>query len=153
MSLPRIAVLPAPDRSTPPLLAGEACFVVVEPGVAEGTVWSAGDVVVVEPATRSDDLVVLVARGMGRPRLGTACAGRLFGEAGEACSPVRWRVAGRVRAVWRWSADGTGWGEVASLGRRALPVPAPGRALPNPSAGRPRPVLAPEGQLPLPLAA
>ncbi|MBW2257531.1 MAG: hypothetical protein JRI25_23445, partial [Deltaproteobacteria bacterium] len=77
-------------------------FVVVEGGGFGGRRWYAGDLVVCRwCATPLAGQVMLEARGLGRPRLGTLDEGDLFGDGGEACSPVRWRVAGEVVAVLR----------------------------------------------------
>jgi len=106
---PRIAPLTQflryPNLRLPPLpqVADEVrLFVVIEGGGFGGRRWHVGDLVACR--RRENQLtgqVMLEARGLGRPRLGTLYEGGLYGDAGEACSPARWRVAGEVIGVLR----------------------------------------------------
>lgn len=90
----------APSASRAGASAPVEHFVVVRDGAWAGGSWSAGEVVVCRGEARDGDVVVLVARGHGRPRLGRVVGGELFGDAGERCHPARWRVAGRCVATW-----------------------------------------------------
>ena len=74
-------------------------FVVVQSGVFNGRPWNVGDVVVCQGMATDGEAVVLVARGMGRPRLGTVAGHRFYGDCGEPCSRARWEAAGRIVAV------------------------------------------------------
>ena len=96
-------------QGLPPLSGGDsvAHFVVVRHGECVHGQWGAGEVLVCRGEARDGDLVVLVARGHGRPRVGTVRGGRLYGDAGEPCHAGRWTVAGRLVATWR-QRDG-GW--------------------------------------------
>ena len=95
------------DTQRPPLdgvVASDRLFVVVRGGVFANRWWGVGEIL----ACRQDDsedggeaVVVLEATGHGRPRLGISRRGRLLGEAGEPCHPLRWRTAGRVVASQR----------------------------------------------------
>ena len=96
-------------RSLPPLADGPTVehFAVVREGICAHGQWGAGEVLVCRGEARDGDKVVLVARGHGRPRVGSVRKGRLYGDAGELCHPGRWRVAGRLVATWR--PRGEGW--------------------------------------------
>lgn len=100
---------PAARSALPPLANGPAVehFVVVREGDCTHGHWGTGEVLVCRGEPADGDRVVLVARGHGRPRVGTVRKGRLYGDAGEPCHPGRWRVAGRLVATWR--ARGEGW--------------------------------------------
>lgn len=74
-------------------------FVVVSPGDHNGMHLREGDVLVVGGRARPGDCVVLLARGLGRPRLGSVSHAGLLGDAGELCSSARWVSAGRVLEV------------------------------------------------------
>jgi hypothetical protein len=88
--------------SLPPVSERVRLFVVVSGGGFGGRRWYVGDLVVCQRrANQVEGQVMLEARGLGRPRLGTLVEGALFGDGGEACSPARWRVAGEVVAVLR----------------------------------------------------
>lgn len=100
MVAPRLA----PLRNVLPTASAEAeVFVVVDEGMFGGRRWRLGDVVVCGEAT-PESPVVLVARGHGRPRLGTVTGDEVRGDAGEPCSRERWQVAGRVMEV-RWGGE------------------------------------------------
>jgi len=91
-------------HQTLPLVEGKAsraAFVVRREGWFEGTFWRAGSLIVCGPMSSkpSSQQVVLVPRGMGRPRLGTAEHASLFGDSGEPCSDLRWFAVGRVVCV------------------------------------------------------
>jgi hypothetical protein len=74
-----------------------AAFVVVQPGTYAGRWYTRGEVLLAEPALAlPGEPVILVARDSGRPRLGCLRGSRLFGDADEPCSAVRWSVAGRA---------------------------------------------------------
>lgn len=85
----------------PPLVAARACFVAVREGRFGALGFAAGDVLVCDGEARHGDMVVLVARGHGRPRLGLVHGTELIGDAGERCHRARWRPAGRLLAVAR----------------------------------------------------
>ncbi len=88
------------DLTTYPAAWQGAAFVVVGAGAVGARELSVGQVVVCRSPAHCGDVVVLVARGgQGRPRFGRVRGDALFGEAGEPCSPLRWRVAGGVSAV------------------------------------------------------
>jgi hypothetical protein len=74
-------------------------FVVVAPGVHQAQSFAAGDVLWCDGPAETGEAVVLVARGHGRPRLGTANGSRFLGDRGEPCHPDRWRVAGGLRST------------------------------------------------------
>lgn len=98
MLVPLVAVVG--DLTTYPLAWQSSAFVVVGPGAVGDRCLAVGQVVVCRSPARPGDAVVLVARGgQGRPRFGRVRGDALFGEAGEPCSPLRWRVAGAVSAV------------------------------------------------------
>lgn len=99
MSAPRIVAITA---SLPLVPQGARLFQVVQEGSFADRSWAVGDVLVCVPGAEQDEsAVVLVARGHGRPRLGSRQGHHLRGEVGELCSPERWLVAGAVVAVLR----------------------------------------------------
>ncbi len=105
---------------------GVETFVVSSEGWFEGVAMSPGDVLVCRGEARHGDATVLVALGMGRPRLGSRKGTRWLGDGGEPCAEERWRSAGRLVARCRRTREG--W--VADLldGRGnapAQPAPAP----------------------------
>lgn len=115
----------------PPRLAAHESapnrFVVVSPGRFLGRSWQVGEVVVCAGHADDDDVVILVAAGLGRPRFGSLRNGDLHGDAGEPCSRRRWVNAGRVMAVGRvdgtfeevgLSASAASWGTPSAGGRR-----------------------------------
>lgn len=123
---PRIAAAASFPRSTARDLGlaaqvsrpGVEVYVVVEPGIHAGRWFEAGDVLVCEGEPEADDPIVLVARGFGRPRLGSWAGGRLVGDAGEPCHPERWRSAGRL--VSRVAGRGHPWvAELVESAQRA----------------------------------
>ncbi len=89
-----------------PQQGGLGLFVVTSEGRFWGRQWSVGDVVVCRGEARSGDPTVLVARGHGRPRLGSVRGARVWGDAGEPCHSGRWRVAGRLAAVYHHTPHG-----------------------------------------------
>lgn len=86
--------------------SAEETFVVAAAGEFGGIRYRVGDMLVCRGDADSDELVVLVARRHGRPRVGWVRREGLEGEHGEPCSPVRWRPAGRVVAVLQPRARG-----------------------------------------------
>ena len=95
-----------PVRRTVLSLEGECQrFVVEQAGVFAGLTLRVGDVLVTGGRTRPGDVTVLVARGMGRPRVGTVTSKGLFGTHGEPCSTARWMAAGRLLDVERLPAQ------------------------------------------------
>lgn len=76
-------------------------FVVTQPGEINGSMVREGDVLVVGGRARLGDAVVLLARGVGRPRVGSMAHDGLRGDAGEPCSAARWVPAGRLLEVVR----------------------------------------------------
>ena len=104
MTAPRIAPVHEALSSRLPegwRAAEDRAFVVVSGGEFAGQRWDAGDVLVLGEGPVVGEAVVLVARGYGRPRLGSVEGRSLRGDAGEACSADRWRVAGRIETVIR----------------------------------------------------
>lgn len=81
-------------------------FLVVEEGIFGGIRFAAGDLVACRGEARQGDVTVLVARGQGRPRLGSVAGTRFRGDAGEPCHPARWRSAGLVVARYRQESEG-----------------------------------------------
>lgn len=79
--------------------ASQAVFQVQQAGWFGGRRWREGMLLVCGPMSRGDHQVVLVPRGMGRPRLGTVEQGALFGDCSEPCSALRWHPAGAIIAV------------------------------------------------------
>lgn len=77
---------------------GVELFVVTTEGVYGGIRFAAGEVLVCRGEARPGDVVVLVARGFGLPRVGSLDGTRFRGDAGEPCHPGRWRAAGPVVA-------------------------------------------------------
>lgn len=89
---------------------GSVAFEVVREGEFAGMFLAAGDVLVCRGEAVQGDHTVLVALGLGRPRLGSRRGGRWLGDAGEPCAEERWRSAGRLVARCRrtrqgWVAD------------------------------------------------
>lgn len=79
---------------------GHVQFVVVRSGEFNGRTWRVGEgLACVAPVADEARAVVLVARGPGRPRLGTLEGESMRGDAGEPCSPERWQAAGAVEVV------------------------------------------------------
>ncbi len=76
-------------------------FEVIEAGVFRGRHYGVGELILCGGSPTPGSTVVLVARGLGRPRLGAVLGGRLLGDRGETCSEARWQVCGRVLAVLR----------------------------------------------------
>lgn len=68
--------------------------------------FSHGEHLLLDGAANDGDLVVLAAKGPGRPRLGRVSGTGLVGDRGEPCSHSRWVVAGRVIGVARPLAGG-----------------------------------------------
>jgi hypothetical protein len=85
---------------------GVQLFVVIREGSFSGRTFGAGEVLVCRGEARSGDQTVLVARGHGRPRLGSVRGTRLVGDAGEPCLAERWQAAGRLVACYRHAAHG-----------------------------------------------
>ena len=110
MNTPTIATAARHPVALQPLFAeaGVEAFTIVRSGYFAGRDWSAGDMIVCSPRREAVANVVLIPRGRGRIRMGTAQGSKLFGEAGEPCSPARWRAAGMLSAVAR-PARGAGW--------------------------------------------
>ena len=122
------APLVRPAPRTPngvPLAAGQAgpveAFVVVREGAFGGEVYGVGDVLLCRGDARNGDATVLVATGVGRPRLGLRRNGRWLGDAGEPCAEERWRSAGRLVGRIRSTVNGP----VVELRDLALPVDVP----------------------------
>ncbi len=65
-----------------------------------------GERLVFAETPTSGDIVALVARGPGRPRLGWISRNGLLGDRGEPCLPERWEVAGKLIGVLRSSVHG-----------------------------------------------
>jgi hypothetical protein len=103
---PSIRPLSEPLRGAPLPREGVRLFVVTGEGTFGGRGYGVGEVLVCRGEARSGDLTVLVARGHGRPRLGSVRGTRLVGDAGEPCLPERWQAAGRLVARWRHAAHG-----------------------------------------------
>lgn len=102
---------------------GFELFVVTATGEYDGQTWRAGEVLLCRGGARPGETVVLVARGVGRPRLGTPHGTRFTGDAGEPCHPARWRSAGKVVARYTLARDG--WLlEVGARVSAARPAPA-----------------------------
>lgn len=97
----RAAEVAAPDTEALGVSNPRELFLVVGEGEFEGRSFAVGDLLACVGAATSGDLVVLVPRGHGRPRLGTVQGARLLGDAGEPCHAIRWRVAGRLVSVVR----------------------------------------------------
>jgi hypothetical protein len=100
MPAPRIEALDIVEQrlgSVARAEVGEA-FVVLSAGEFGGRCFAVGDVLIAEPGAGNGP-VILVARGPGRPRLGSVCGSAVTGDAGEPCSGHRWRVAGGIRHV------------------------------------------------------
>src|SRR5690606_8938694 len=85
----------------PVLHASLRLFRVIEEGFYAGRCWREGDVIACRDTVEPWGPVVLEARGHGRPRLGALQGRALFGDGGEPCSPLRWRVAGEVVVILR----------------------------------------------------
>lgn len=151
MAAPTLVPLGPSDRAVLPAGAGlpaveaQELFLVVVEGEFAGRVFAAGDLLVCGGRAHHGDLVVLVPRGHGRPRLGSIKGARLLGDAGEPCHEVRWRIAGRLVSVVREP------GVARSLRPPAAPrvrgTPAEARAARPPAA--PRALARPSGQLSL----
>ena len=106
-SAPSIRPLTEPLRGVPALPRdGVQLFVVTREGRFSGRTFGTGEVLVCRGEARSADLTVLVARGHGRPRLGSVQGSRLIGDAGEPCLAERWQAAGKLVACYRHAAHG-----------------------------------------------
>lgn len=81
-------------------------FEVRQRGCMGEQVFNTGEHLLLDGAPCDGDLVVLTARGPGRPRLGRVSGSGLVGDRGEPCSHTRWAVAGRVVGVARPLAGG-----------------------------------------------
>ncbi|MCO4746461.1 MAG: hypothetical protein KC912_16810 [Proteobacteria bacterium] len=81
--------------------AADQVFVVMSPGRFAGQRYNVGDVLICRGDVVEDEAMVLMARGHGRPRMGSLRGDALYGEVGEPCSAARWRAAGRIVAVLR----------------------------------------------------
>ena len=79
--------------------ASGARFRVVREGEVDGRWYGAGSVLLCAGDARTGDAVVLVTRGIGRPRLGRMEGTALIGSSGERCHPARWSCAGRIVAI------------------------------------------------------
>jgi hypothetical protein len=117
---PRIRQREAVDIPGVSLGRGVQTFVVVSEGAVGDLSLAVGDVLVCRGEARSGDRTVLVAAGLGRPRLGLRQGSRWLGDQGEPCSEERWRSAGRL--VARCRRDREGW--VADLLDRPSELPA-----------------------------
>jgi len=91
--------LPSPDTRL---------FGVVASGVFGDLHVEAGEIIACRPAAEPEGPVVLEARGFGRPRVGRLDGRALYGDGGEACSPLRWRVVGEIVAVLQGDEIGSG---------------------------------------------
>ena len=65
-------------------------------GGFQGTWWEAGTLVSLDDNVQDGGVLLLAPRRRGTPRFGTIVGGVVRGTAGEPCSPLRWRVVGRV---------------------------------------------------------
>ena len=74
-------------------------FSVTCSGLFEGLNWKGGDRLILDGRTTDGDLILLISKGRGRPRLGVIREGQILGDSYEPCSTSRWAVAGRVVAV------------------------------------------------------
>ncbi|MEZ4241401.1 MAG: hypothetical protein R3F59_35665 [Myxococcota bacterium] len=106
---------------------GVEVFVVTGEGSHGAIAFAVGDLLVCRGAARPGETTVLVARGHGRPRLGTVEGTRFRGDAGEPCHPDRWRSAGALVARYRRGPDG--W-VIELLHRKAIDRGSPVAALP-----------------------
>jgi hypothetical protein len=98
---PALSTLPASRiRALPEAVKSgrTPAFVVTTSGSFAGRHYPAGAVLVAGLGDASDP-VILVARGIGRPRFGTQQGDRLFGDASEPCSAARWISVGPVAQV------------------------------------------------------
>ncbi|MFT5454075.1 MAG: hypothetical protein ACI9K2_000551 [Myxococcota bacterium] len=78
---------------------GGTRFKVLSEGAVNRRWYAAGDIIVCVSGAMPGDDVVLVARGIGRPRIGRLESTGMIGSSGERCHPARWSCAGRVAAV------------------------------------------------------
>jgi len=97
---------------------GVQLFVVRREGEFGGQSYEAGQVVVCRGTPRCGEVVVLVALGHGRPRLGRVEGLGFTGDAGEPRDPARWVAAGKVVAAIRKRPQG--W--VVELSSSAAPT-------------------------------
>jgi hypothetical protein len=138
---------PAVLRQLPPLpREGVEVFVVTAEGSLGSRRFAAGDLLVCRGPARQGDATVLVARGHGRPRLGSVEGTRFRGDAGEPCHPSRWRAAGALVARYRRGAHG--W-VVELLERQARPATVSGELLQVSAAAEVRGERSSAAQLPL----
>jgi len=107
MSAPSIRPATVPFGSPMGFPPMRQVFSVERDGLFGGRQFHAGELALVDGVAEEGDLVVLVAAGPGRPRLGRVVGNRLLGDRGEPCLMSRWEVAGRVVGVIR--PVGTGW--------------------------------------------
>lgn len=95
-----LAEVPPELAAQLPVLPAEGfeIFLVTGAGAFGDQRYLAGEVVLCRGEARTGDTTVLVARGVGRPRLGTVEGLRFRGDGGEPCHPARWRSAGKLVA-------------------------------------------------------
>ena len=72
------------------------CYQIQQAGGFQGTWWEAGTLVKLDRNLKPESILLLAPRRRGAPRFGTITDGVLRGSSGEPCSPLRWRVVGRV---------------------------------------------------------
>lgn len=105
---PLSEIPPELEADLPELPAdGFELFVVTDGGTFGGQSYDRGEVLLCRGLARTGETTVLVAHGVGRPRLGTVEGLRFRGDGGEPCLPARWRSAGKLVARYRLA--GAGW--------------------------------------------
>jgi hypothetical protein len=98
--------------------ANHRAFVVLMEGMYENRLYHQGEILVCDTGTEHGGVVVLTARGPGRPRVGRVDETGVWGDAGEPCNPVRWEVAGSIARIIKGSAELTA--ACSALGGRPL---------------------------------
>jgi hypothetical protein len=90
-----------PTITTIPTQSGKQCmdgqgYQIHQAGGFQGIWWEAGTLVKLDKNLQPGAILLLEPRRRGTPRFGTNIGGVLRGSSGEPCSPLRWRVVGRV---------------------------------------------------------
>jgi len=108
-SLRALSGIPAELAANLPELPSDGfeLFLVTSDGQFLDQRYTVGEVLLCRDPARTGDVTVLVAHGVGRPRLGTVEGLRFRGDGGEPCHSARWRSAGKV--VARFKLGNQGW--------------------------------------------
>jgi hypothetical protein len=96
MNTPTISAISAISAKQGTQFINKRHYKICHAGGFQGTWWEAGTVVTLDDNVQAGGTLLLAPRRRGTPRFGTIVGGVIRGSAGEPCSPLRWRVVGRV---------------------------------------------------------